>query len=461
MDRIDLGDNSVQFVVLPTDTLDTIHTMVTAYLNFRGWTLIGISGSTTTGAYFYATYASSTLSGGTKRIRLMYHTNGSTIRLGLAVSNETGNVVGLDASDTTDVNADVFFHVVKSTSTIHLYCFASPRWCYVTATRGNKNPKTYSVPVPFSSVTSYERYTRWDGSYGYSSYRNPVPFVFDGSAMWINGRIVGKNVSSYKGDETLLPSIYSYVNTRVDTGPGNSSFGSRTSAANMAFEKSGVTGCCELLDTDSANPFVYVDTCALLQRPEVDSEIEYAVFDALNMSKSQHGISTILEPVRGRGTVCLTLGDPREYSNLSLGKAALKFNGKNILQPIQVSNKAVGYNGVMHGILATQADIPTNFLNEVFLKVDQNYNLSDSGELRKFFVIPGYAKMTADFNRRRWLMDDWKETVQEAVYYGSVYEGTPIKAWERRSIGVYSNGGWTNVHGSFTVQQNDSFLIPA
>lgn len=40
-ERVDLGDNSARFIVSTTDTVESIEYVLTPFLNFRGWTLIG------------------------------------------------------------------------------------------------------------------------------------------------------------------------------------------------------------------------------------------------------------------------------------------------------------------------------------------------------------------------------------------------------------------------------------
>ena len=467
MERIDLGDNSAKFIIQPSDTLSTIHTLLTAFMAFRGWSLISTVG-TVASTQFTAVYTSMTLGGSMKRIKFLYGTEGNTLRLGIAVANEVDKTVGLAFSDFIgDSFSGIYSHLIRSGSAQILYVFASPQWCYATATSSETSIiKTLTTNQYRTSDTCYDVVSRQDGSVYYSRFTSPLPFTRDGNVMSVNGHIVSRNVSSYNGQETLLPSIYAHCAQRYrytnDKWQTSYIIGTvNDGGTNVTFQKAGVTGCCELLDTDSTSPFVYVDTCGLMQRPLVDDQIEYALMDALNMNKRNHGISSLLEPARGKGTVCLTAGDPREFSDINLGKALLKFGGKNLLQNIQLSSNSIGYNGVMYGIFATQADYPANFMQEVFLRVDEHYKISDTGEIRKFFVIPGYSRLYGNFNRRRWRNSAYGDYSQDHIYWQGVYEGNPSTGYRRGSSSTRSSGLWVDNNASFDIKQYDSFLIPA
>lgn len=84
-ERVDLGDNSARFIVSTTDTVESIESVLTPFLNFRGWTLIG--SAVNFGASTF-TYSSPTMKGGTKRIRLAFFTTGADIYLGISILNE-------------------------------------------------------------------------------------------------------------------------------------------------------------------------------------------------------------------------------------------------------------------------------------------------------------------------------------------------------------------------------------
>jgi hypothetical protein len=326
MERIDIGDNSAKFVILPTDTLATIHTAVTSFLSFRGWSLINTVG-TVASSQFVAVYSSPTLNGGTKRIKFIYAVMAKEIMLGIAVANESDTTVGLNPEDlkpTGPINSQA--HKIKGESTLILYCFASNRWCYVTA------GKVDGSIVNVIELTYQDHIVSGLGLGGWllGPY---IPFVLDSTEVVVNNKVVSKHVNDYVGSETLLPSIYAHCDQRYQQRPNvtykNDRLGTLCNNPSLILHKAGVTGCCELTDSDSTSPFVHVETCSLMSRePETQNKLEYNILNEILCSRSTNGVACIAEPTKGGHFATLNSGDPIEYSDITLGKEALKFNGK-------------------------------------------------------------------------------------------------------------------------------------
>lgn len=461
--RVNLGENSARFDIGTYDTVAEIESVLRTFLNSRGWTLIG--SAVNFGASTF-TYSSPTMKGGTKRMRLAFFTSGSgfgsTIHLGISILNEVGsNETGYLANlFTTDPLYEYQTFLIKSRVVVQFYCFANPRWCYFTSKIGS-----YLYDINFCTPTEAANVHSWDGKQYIKSRLN---ILLTKSPIAVNGKVVSKSIPEefYNNTSGVLDSIYGHsdidpisplIVTTYQT--------TLSSVPTFNASKSSLRGCTEILDTDSPRPFAILDTASLLTSFADEKDIERAIKKELTNTyykDSQKMLGNSFEMTNGNLTACYLLGDSTHYGDISLGVDNFKISGKNLISAIHTSSKNYGYTGKFYGLVLTQANKPTKFLEEKWLRVDENFNPSPNGELRKFFVVPGYSRVSSS-SRRQWNFSSNTTKFASWVNHLNILNTGTEKDWrylnDSQKSRLLFRGDWET--GSFEAEDYYSFLIPA
>lgn len=460
-----LGDNSARFTIRSSDTVESIESVLTPFLSSRGWTLVG--SAVNFGASTF-TYSSPTMKGGTKRIRLAFFTSGSgtysTIHLGISIlnevgSNETGYLANLFTSDPIYRFQTL---LVKYSDTAYFYCFANPRWCYFTSNKGSSGYEINSNY--FCTVTVAGNVHSWDGK---QYIKSRIDIILTKSPIAVNGKVVSKSIPAefYNNTSGVLDSIYSHSDIDPISSLTEMNYPTTLSSTpGFSFSKFSLRGCTEILDTDSPRPFAILDTASLLTSFADEKDIERAIKKELTNTyykDSQKMLGNSFEMTTGNLTACYLLGDSTHYGDISLGVDNFKISGKNLISAIHTSSKNYGYTGKFYGLVLAQANQPTKFLEAKWLRVDENFNPSPNGELRKFFVVPGYSKVSS--YRRQWNFSSSVTKFATWVNHLNILHTGPENDWrylnDSQKSRLLFRGDWEMRR--FETADYYSFLIPA
>lgn len=468
MERIDLGDNSAKFIVSPSDTVESIQEVLVQFLRFRGWTLIQLAGEGT--PKFTATFSAVNVNGSTKRIKLHYVNIDGKIYIGTSILTPLNEAIGFGEEHFSPTNhfARVNMHLVRANADIHFYCFASPRWCYFTSTNSAGAPaETITLADIWNGEFLYEVLRNWNTEYGYYSYFGQLHRCRPTHVgTYVNGVKISKHIKEFEhgeGEGPLLPSIYDHGDVLLAP-PYSSYCVSLLQDVTVAVTSLRVTGCSELLDSDSTQPYALIDSSSIYRRMGLHEDIQNELVECLTLLPSNGKLVPILDAETAGSSPCYVISDPIDYSNINFSKQNFKFDGGNLAHHVHIASPKKGYNGELSGIIATQPDSRENFLKEVFLRVDDNYRLSESGQLRRFFVVNGHTSVQARVNARRGTYnpnDHNYQIILQRYYFTSYYPGD--KGWAYRGVGVSNvlKEKWQDNMVNVNTNRNDAFLVPA
>lgn len=441
--RYDLGDNSAYFEILPSDALSQIISLLDGFMLYRGWTKVAtVSINATLQKY---TYSAPNKNGSSKRLGVYISgasgSNGGTLKL--AVSSLTDTLAPVGFNDAMATSTSPLFttqwQTIRSASATHfLYCFANPQWCLFLArlSTGMSNP---------NAVSGAGQRTWTNGS----SWRGARCNEFFPHTAW-----GWRDVRSYPKDGRV-PAWYDFDGTL-----GTSEFVEMNDAVNSwTMTRFGAMGTVELMDSMLANPNMHIDLATALHQP--DDLIPEQCHAAAILSS---GVTTDIvypcnSPEGGQARLCNLLSDVSDYGNAAFSDEAFKYpwNNKKIIQEAQFASK-LGFLGSAFGLKITQAS--NNILEEVSLRVDENYRLSATGQLKRFIRVPGQFNYGGKYLRKYWTYYPGKVlTLRNRMVWSSLNEttGTVSPYWDTAKL----DGFWTTQHDNFSYKNYSSFLIPA
>ena len=449
--RDDIGDNSCSITITPVDTIDSILVQITNYLAFRNWIRISTN---TVGLDTILTFSAPNINGGYKSIRITIrreNISGSSysLLLGVSVLNATGRECGITSMRMNESSGKGSMQLLRSpTSNVRLYCFANIKWCYFITTdvQGGLINKV-SVP-PYSVITSYIYSSGWTSSHGdWSRLDQPLQVRLESMPVTLDGYTVSKNIGQWEGDPAAVPSVYDYW-------PTSSNRATPSNGGSINYERMSLMGCSELLDSPLDYPFIWADTAAIMRRHEENLSMVDVVHDRISMAGRMNGsrvYAAALNPQVGIVQPCGLIGDISEYRNLNQSNSGLLSGGKSLVQPLNFSARNYGFIGRAIGLFATEAKTRTDFLNPVWLKVDDNYQLDEAnGVSRKFWSVPGFSRNYMGGNRH--LMAGYNGEAYSLYYQLKDH----LSGWSRSPI-------QTNWRSNVTEQSlcYCTFLIPA
>ena len=418
--RYDLGDNSCRIAVTASDSITNIFNAISNFLVNKGWLRTNFSVSETEKTGYY-TYKGNGIDGTSKffTISVMPKEVGSLEIVALLnIHNESASVVAGSGFALSAANWSGRFFI-KLNAANNIYIFANPRWALFTSQ--NTKYGVGGVQISSDDIIEYP-YNNNNSYYYYWIALNSVWYSNQGSMETMG------SVLDYKGSSLTVPSEYNYFKpeeTIYYTHPSLDNYGwdwgyqtcsSRIESARLTANAKSVTGCLEVVSPTNNSINWLVDSVKISCDQIPDSDTRGT---NLNMLSAQSGIGSpaIRDENLTQARMCGLFPADNDFSKLPKGKNLLKnpWNNQNIVSDIHAADiNSNHYLGSALGLKITQADLSftTSFLNEVWLKVDANWNLDPNGESKKFFVVPGGCEFQDYLPKRNW---KWLNAEHEAV----------------------------------------------
>lgn len=454
--RYDLGDYTCRIQVGIADTVSSVLDEISNFLSGKGWIRVN---SSTAGSVRKDTFRSTKSGGGFKWFTLVTTGNetglGTDVLGGITVHDDQfSNPIGYyeELSEGHKLKTWSSRFLIRTNVINDVYVFAHPKYAmFINKRNGAARPGTgiksskladykfmniigslaggvIGFKDPFSATTGTKgSIDEWSKdlnpptTYNKADFSLGVPY-YPGSTFYGYGTVsklqmFGSGGSVIQTSGVLLQQAIPMTSVQRD---GNSNL-----LTYYDVEGYGATG---ILEGDSA--VCHVDTAKILLNADSSDDIVFregkdlveTPFAPVGADKDQRRIQ-ILNGSNGK--LVGLYDDELAYTNLDLGFDTFKIEGKNIINELVVSSPEAP-RIKFSALKVVQALDASNFMREVWLRVDNDFNLNATGQLRKFFMVPGGSRHFNNCLPWRWKWFNQNKSLSQLVsphdtLYGAYY----------------------------------------
>ena len=464
--RYDLGDNSCRIAVTASDSITNIFNAISNFLVTKGWDRVEFSTNETDKTGYYK-YRGTGVDGTSKffSISVLPKEVGSLEIVALVnIQNESDTVIDGSWFYISQYNWSSRFFV-KINAANNIFIFANPRWALFTSQSTKYGVGGVSVSsddiIEYTYSTSY---SNWYYAANQNWYSHQVSMETLGSVLDYNGSslVVPSEYNYFKQEDYLyytLPSLAAeIVSLRIEN-------------ARLTSIQKSVTGCIEVVSPTNKSINWFIDSVKMAVDSTNNDGYRNTNLSTL-ASRSGLGSPAIIDDTITKARMCGLFSADNDFSKLSKGKDFLKnpYNNKSIVCDILSADvESNNLLGSAIGLKITQADLSftTSFLQEVWLKVDENWNLDSNGQSKKFLVVPGGCEFKDYLPKRNWVWLNAEHTavlpkatnfkIDVAYYVGGWYGTETYNGFSLSPIYGY----WKTGTAAPKQYSHTSFLIPA